>query len=105
MNEEITVRGYHPVPLRTPDTHWSEGFGLTPEPWMDQGKCQELDPELFFPEPGGGHSYLVDKAKAACRGCDVRDRCLRYALDHDERFGIWGGLSSLERMNIRKARA
>ncbi len=30
-------------------------------------------------------------------GCEVRHECLEYALAHDERFGIWGGLSERER--------
>lgn len=105
MNEDVTVRGYHPVPLRTPNTAWSEEAIVAPEPWTKKGKCLETDPELFFPEPGGGHSYMVDKAKAVCRACPVRAMCLQYALDHDEKFGIWGGHTSLERINIRKARA
>ena len=105
MNEGITVHGYHPVPLRTPNTAWSEESILIPEPWTRKGKCLEMDPELFFPEPGGGHSYLVEMAKKACRGCPVRALCAQYAIDHNERFGIWGGLTGRERANIRKARA
>ena len=32
----------------------------------------------------------------------LRNR-LEYALDHDERFGIWGGLSERERRRLKKA--
>jgi WhiB family redox-sensing transcriptional regulator len=35
-------------------------------------------------------------------GCDVRGECLEYALEHDERFGIWGGLSERERRKFKK---
>ena len=35
---------------------------------------------------------------------DVAALCLEYALDHDERFGIWGGLSEQERRKLRKVR-
>jgi WhiB family redox-sensing transcriptional regulator len=34
--------------------------------------------------------------------CDVRAECLEYALLHDERFGIWGGLSERERRRLRR---
>ena len=29
-------------------------------------------------------------------------RRLEYALEHDERFGIWGGLSERERRKLKK---
>ena len=31
-----------------------------------------------------------------------RVRCLMWALKHDERFGIWGGLSERERRHFKK---
>jgi WhiB family redox-sensing transcriptional regulator len=65
--------------------------------WRDLALCAETDPEAFFPEKGGS----VRQAKAVCRGCDVRVQCLEYALEHDEKFGIWGGLSERERRRVR----
>jgi hypothetical protein len=59
--------------------------------------CAETDPEAFFPEKGGS----VRAAKRVCRSCDVRRQCLEYALENDERFGIWGGLSERERRRIK----
>ena len=38
-----------------------------------------------------------------CDGCAVRIECLEYALENDERFGIWGGLSERERRRLKKA--
>ena len=35
-----------------------------------------------------------------CVGCEVRAECLQYALDHGERFGVWGGLSERERREL-----
>jgi WhiB family redox-sensing transcriptional regulator len=43
------------------------------------------------------------EAKRICSGCEVRAECLEYALAHDERFGIWGGLSERERRRLRRA--
>ena len=37
-----------------------------------------------------------------CLTCEVRNDCLEYALRHDERFGIWGGLSGRERRKLKK---
>ncbi len=42
------------------------------------------------------------EAKRVCVGCEVRSECLEYALENDERFGIWGGLSERERRKLKK---
>lgn len=67
------------------------------ETWRDQALCAQADPEAFFPEKGGS----TRDAKRICLGCEVRQECLEYALAHDERFGIWGGLSERERRRLR----
>ena len=67
--------------------------------WQDQALCAQTDPEAFFPEKGGS----TREAKRICSGCEVRAECLEYALAHDERFGIWGGLSERERRRLKKA--
>lgn len=41
-------------------------------------------------------------AKAVCAGCEVRAECLQYALDNNERFGVWGGASESERAAMRR---
>ena len=35
-------------------------------------------------------------------GWQDRAECLEYALEHDERFGIWGGLSERERRRLKR---
>ena len=67
--------------------------------WQERALCAQTDPEAFFPEKGGS----TREAKRICSGCDVRAECLDYALAHDERFGIWGGLSERERRRLRRA--
>jgi WhiB family redox-sensing transcriptional regulator len=32
----------------------------------------------------------------------VRAECLEYALEEDERFGIWGGMSERERRKLKR---
>ncbi|KGM08511.1 WhiB family transcriptional regulator [Cellulomonas bogoriensis] len=66
--------------------------------WQDRALCAQTDPEAFFPEKGGS----TREAKKVCMGCDVRSECLEYALENDERFGIWGGLSERERRKLKK---
>lgn len=45
---------------------------------------------------------LHPQAKRICLGCEVRNECLEYALQKDERFGIWGGLSERERRKLKR---
>ena len=66
--------------------------------WQERALCAQTDPEAFFPEKGGS----TREAKKVCVGCDVRSECLEYALEHDERFGIWGGLSERERRKLKR---
>ena len=64
--------------------------------WRDSALCAQTDPEEFFPDKGGTTRH----AKRTCAACTVRTECLQYALDHGERFGIWGGMSERERRRI-----
>ncbi|MER7081466.1 MULTISPECIES: WhiB family transcriptional regulator [Saccharopolyspora] len=66
--------------------------------WQERALCAQTDPEAFFPEKGGS----TREAKRICQGCEVRSECLEYALQHDERFGIWGGLSERERRKLKR---
>ncbi|CAN2213726.1 Transcription factor WhiB [Candidatus Nanopelagicaceae bacterium] len=66
--------------------------------WQERSLCAQTDPEAFFPEKGGS----TREAKRVCQSCDVRQECLEYALAHDERFGIWGGLSERERRRLKR---
>lgn len=66
--------------------------------WQARSLCAQTDPEAFFPEKGGS----TREAKRVCLSCDVRTECLEYALAHDERFGIWGGLSERERRRLKR---
>jgi WhiB family redox-sensing transcriptional regulator len=73
-------------------------FDAIEQDWQEQALCAQTDPEAFFPEKGGS----TREAKRICKACGVRDECLEYALEHDERFGIWGGLSERERRRLKK---
>ena len=61
--------------------------------WRDDALCAQIDPELWFPEKGGP----TTEPKRLCRLCPVIAECLQFALDTDQRFGIWGGQSTIQR--------
>jgi hypothetical protein len=62
-----------------------------PTPWKADAACKGCDPNWWHPPRGGNRDSL--KAIAICNTCPVTAECLQYALDNDERGGIWGGVS------------
>ncbi|SEE98401.1 WhiB family transcriptional regulator [Ruania alba] len=90
-----------PQPEPRPERPWSFGGVVEDDAalsWQERALCAQTDPEAFFPEKGGS----TREAKRVCVSCDVRAECLEYALAHDERFGIWGGLSERERRKLKR---
>jgi WhiB family redox-sensing transcriptional regulator len=69
--------------------------------WMLEARCLDADPEAFFPEKGGS----TREAKRICGICPVQQECLEYALERDQRFGIWGGMSERERRRLKRMSA
>jgi WhiB family redox-sensing transcriptional regulator len=56
-----------------------------------------VDLEIFYPNKGDSGA----RAKKVCGICPAQVACLRWALDTDQRFGIWGGTTPDEREKIR----
>lgn len=71
-----------------------------PMAWSAYGSCASVDPDLFFPEPGADTSA----ARAICRDCPVRRMCLDHALETNQKFGIWGGMTENQRRRLRRDR-
>jgi WhiB family transcriptional regulator, redox-sensing transcriptional regulator len=66
--------------------------------WQQAAACRSADPELFFPVSSGGSAReQEERAKAVCRMCAVRRQCLQYALAMKEPYGVWGGMTEVER--------
>jgi WhiB family redox-sensing transcriptional regulator len=65
--------------------------------WMLEGLCRQADGDAWFPEKG----QHANEAVAVCQACPVQAECLQYALDHDERYGLWGGLTPPQRAQLR----
>ncbi|MCN9241580.1 WhiB family transcriptional regulator [Streptomyces sp. RY43-2] len=78
----------------------TETMTATDIAWQEQAMCAQTGADFFFPEPGSS----VREAKRICELCPIRSACLEYALIHDERFGVWGGLSEKERLQLRRTR-
>ena len=63
-----------------------------------EANCKGMNPDVF---KGVGPVNTV-LAKAACAKCLVREECLTYALDNNERSYIWGGHTPEERVQIQQ---
>ncbi|WP_353361199.1 WhiB family transcriptional regulator [Mycobacterium sp.] len=76
---------------------------MLPEPstaaWDCQlhGPCRGGDAPIFFPRSGSRRGGTEAPAKAVCETCPVIRQCRQYAIDAAEPYGIWGGLTPLER--------
>ncbi|MEY4795737.1 MAG: hypothetical protein RLZZ105_163 [Actinomycetota bacterium] len=71
----------------------SLALGSADYSWRRNASCKDTDPELFFP------------IGTVCDECAVRGKCLDFALETNQDWGIWGGMSEEERRDIRRRRA
>jgi len=93
-------------PHRIERNGWDEGdslINLKRPAYQENAACKDIpNPEIFYPSPGDTESLKA--AKGLCSSCPVLNECLAYALDNNERFGIWGGKSTRERLLILRAK-
>ena len=68
--------------------------------WRGRAACLGKPSELWFVDVGGSTA----EGKAICFTCEVRQECLDYALDTNQQYGIFGGLTIKERRKIKKER-
>jgi WhiB family redox-sensing transcriptional regulator len=71
-------------------------------PDLTRGLCREVGLEAFFPERGEEH-VIYSLARTICSGCEVKEKCLEWAIRHED-HGMWGGTSPTERRQIRRRR-
>lgn len=71
---------------------------ISPMPWAIRAACQGHNPEHWMDDRPGRPTAA---ARAVCGACPVRTACLAHALAHDEPWGMWGGLTTRERVGRR----
>jgi WhiB family redox-sensing transcriptional regulator len=64
--------------------------------WMSSASCAKKPGDLWYADQP---RFQAD-AKEICSRCPVLAACLRWAIDTDERDGIWGGHTPKERANL-----
>ena len=73
-----------------------DAFDNTGLSWQADAACVGHDPEMFFSE-------RFAAAVAVCAGCPVRERCLSWAIETGQQFGVWGGMTETPRMRLIRA--
>ncbi|MEU4949853.1 WhiB family transcriptional regulator [Streptomyces lavendulae] len=75
--------------------------GVSDHSWHARAACHGMDPdsadELFFHAPRD--RWAIREALETCGMCPVRQECFDYALDNEEKEGIWGGMTADERLH------
>jgi WhiB family transcriptional regulator, redox-sensing transcriptional regulator len=64
--------------------------------WVEQARCHQHDPDIFFDT----RARAERRAKAICMACGVRGECLALALQSKAEFGVWGGMTAKERLDL-----
>lgn len=87
--------------------------------WTDDAACLNYPAKIFYPdiidddgeewfdegtifEAFGDTSSSYDEARTICNTCPVKEACLAHALANKERWGMWGGLTPIERRRIER---
>jgi WhiB family redox-sensing transcriptional regulator len=71
--------------------------------WTNRAACHDAPSDLFYPalaETASARDERERAAKRVCMSCGVRVECLEYALDANERLGVWGGMTESERRDL-----
>jgi WhiB family redox-sensing transcriptional regulator len=79
---------------------------VDPEAWMLHAACFGRTELFFAPDDSESRAERRSReseAKVVCHECVVRNECLSEAIESDERFGIWGGLTERERRAARRS--
>lgn len=81
---------------------------MSRKPWeFENPTCAEVGLDVFYiqdiDEDPETSSYDHKEARKLCSSCVYRTECAEWGIVH-EAFGIWGGLTPRERVQIRRAR-
>jgi len=71
---------------------------------MDDAACLHagVDPDLWYAEHENTFAYRF--ALSICRRCPVQHECLDDALRRRDLYGMWGGLSAMQRRRLLEGR-
>lgn len=65
-------------------------------------ECRGMYTDLFYrveEERNVDAYFYINAVREVCARCPLWKQCFQYAYEH-ERFGVWGGMTSLERASF-----
>jgi WhiB family redox-sensing transcriptional regulator len=69
----------------------------------DQAACRGQDTRIFFEHEdvrAARRLAALEKARKFCHQCPIKRDCLDYAVATGQQFGVWGGLTAAERLEL-----
>jgi len=76
------------------------------EDWRHAAACRHHDPETWYPIGDTGPALLqIDDAKKICFTCPSMRQCGDWALETNQQFGVWGGMSESDRRAVKRRAA
>lgn len=72
--------------------------------WL-RASCRGINTNIFFPEEESRYDRQVNQSiiRKMCFRCPIWQECMEIGFQSEE-FGTWGGISSLERRELRMKR-
>lgn len=73
---------------------------------LNEATSPDMDP--WFDNSEHGYENQQELGREVCNGdadgivCPIREGCLLFALVNNERYGVWGGTSEIDRRALRK---
>lgn len=102
LPHEVTTRGRTTLNKREMP---KAQFGFIDLRWQEQAQCSGSDTETFYHDTWEKRREELVLLKKMCSHCPVAAECLDYALQTNEAYGIWGGLTPAERRLVRRRAA
>lgn len=100
-----------PLPIRPSAVTTAPGIddGGSTDAWQELAACKGMDAALFYPQVsdtdmgiGTESQRKYREGQEVCCSCPVQVQCLQYALDRDEKWGLWGGLTPRDRRRVKE---
>ncbi|HVF52249.1 MAG TPA: WhiB family transcriptional regulator [Actinomycetota bacterium] len=76
--------------------------------WQEEAACNAYENVVFFGEEGESElekQAREHRAKSICHRCPVIEPCLEFAMETNQKYGIWGGMTDKERASLKRRRA
>lgn len=77
--------------------------------WWESAECAKVDTEVqecFFPDPDEDSEEVIQRkeliAQIICSGCTAKNQCLVFAIETNERYGVWGMHTQADRRELKR---